>query len=292
MEARFSTTPHSEGIGAEISGLDLSVPLDDEDLMNLKTVFGKFRLLVFRKQSLTPLQQVRFSQYFGKLEDFPDPKDQADGFKTVLRVTNIDKITGSIKPVDDPGHRSFTLGTSSWHIDSSFRTIPSLASALYAIEVPKSGGETMFADSTLAYETLPSEEVEGLKTLTVIHDFEETRRRHGLPPRPPEVQAATPPAHHPLVAKRPNGKHALFVGSHAAGIEGMPYHEARELLDHLERHVSRPEYTYKHDWRAGDLIFFDNISVLHQAMPYDLLGSRRLLHRTTVAGVTPLERAN
>ena len=284
----ITVTPISSGIGAKIVGIDLSIPLSAAGLTLLKDAFDRHRILLFCDQHLTTKQQVTFSQQFGKLEDFPDPKDQADGFKTVLRVTNIDHATGKIKPVDDPGHKSFTLGTSSWHIDSSFRTLPSKASMLYAIEMPAEGGDTMFADTTLAYDALSEVEKSELNQLVIVHDFEETRRRHNLPPRPPEVRAATPPARHPLVAERDTGRRALFIGSHAAGIEGMDYAEARTKIAGLEAFTTQPQFTYRHQWRAGDMVMFDNICVMHQAMPYDLVGSRRLLHRTTVAGDAPL----
>jgi len=280
--------PFTKGIGTEITGIDLSEPLDDKDFSFISKAFEAHRLLLFKKQTLNAAEQVRFSERFGPLEDFPDPKDRADGFKTVLRVTNIDKKTDNLKPVDDPGHRSFTLGTSSWHIDSSFRQFPSLASALYAIEIPGAGGETMFADTVLAFKSLSNEIKQKIVNLKVIHDFEETRRRHGLPPRPPEVRAATPPATHPLVVERPNGVKSLFIGSHASGIEKMSQKDAKKLLDELESLCTKEEYTYTHNWEPGDLLFFDNISVLHQAKSYDLTGSRRLLHRTTVAGTSPL----
>lgn len=150
----------------------------------------------------------------------------------------------------------------------------------------------MFADTTLAYDTLPEAKKQELEDLVIIHDFEETRRRHKLPPRPPEVRAATPPARQPLVAVRDNGRRAIFIGSHAAGIEGMNYEDARAVIDELERICSKPEFTYRHKWREGDMVMFDNICVMHQAMPYDLSNSRRLLHRTTVAGNKPLEGVN
>jgi alpha-ketoglutarate-dependent taurine dioxygenase len=284
----ITVTPRPNVIGADVTGIDLSQPLTAGDFSTLTDAFNEHRILVFRDQHLTTDQQVAFSEKFGRLEDFPDPKDQADGHKTVLRVTNIDRSTDTIKPVDDPGHKSFTLGTSSWHIDSSFRTLPSKASMLYAIEMPAEGGDTMFADTTLAYDALPETEKDGLNDLVIVHDFEETRRRHNLPPRPPEVQAATPPARQPLVAERSTGRRALFIGSHAAGIEGMDYEDARAKIDALEAFTTQPQFTYRHQWRSGDMVMFDNICVMHQAMPYDLAGSRRLLHRTTVAGDAPL----
>ena len=284
--------PRDQEIGAEVTGIDLTEALQLDSFEILRNALDDHRLLIFRNLRWTVAQQIAFSKSFGTLENFPDPKDQAEGHKTVLRVTNIDRKTNAIKPVDEPGHKSFTLGTSAWHIDSSFRTLPSKASILYALEIPEKGGDTMFADTTLAYDTLPEAKKQELEDLVIIHDFEETRRRHKLPPRPPEVRAATPPARQPLVAVRENGRRALFIGSHAAGIEGMNYEDARAVIDELESICSRPEFTYRHKWREGDMVMFDNICVMHQAMPYDLSNSRRLLHRTTVAGNKPLEGVN
>lgn len=288
----INITPRDKGIGAEVRGIDLAQPLPDRAFETLQAAFDTHRLLIFRDLHWSVDQQVAFSEKFGALEDFPDPKDQAEGHKTVLRVTNIDRATDTIKPVDDPGHKSFTLGTSAWHIDSSFRTLPSKASVLYALEMPADGGDTMFADTTLAYDSLSEDRKRALEKMVIVHDFEETRRRHNLPPRPPEVQAATPPARHPLVTERKNGRRALFIGSHAAGIEGMTYEDARALIDELEEICVRPEYTYRHQWQDGDMVMFDNICMMHQAMPYDLKNSRRLLHRTTVAGDAPLAGVN
>jgi alpha-ketoglutarate-dependent taurine dioxygenase len=284
----ISVTPREGEIGAEVSGIDLSQPLGSEVFAVINKGFERYRLLVFRGQDLSVKQQIDFSERFGSLERFPDPKDQAEGYETVLRVSNIERATGNIKPVDNPGHKSFTLGTSSWHIDSSFRTLPSRASMLYGKEIPAEGGDTMFADTTLAYDALPANRRAELHGMIVVHDFEETRRRHKLPPRPSEVQAATPPARHPLVTERENGRRALFIGSHAAGIDGLPYYEARALIDELEALANTPDCTYRHKWHSGDLVMFDNICVMHQAMPYDLVNTRRLLHRTTVAGDKPL----
>ena len=292
LMAEITITPRATGIGAEVGGIDLGKPLPDKSFEALRSAFEAYRLLIFRNLHWTVDQQVAYSEKFGALEDFPDPKDQAEGHKTVLRVTNIDRATNTIKPVDDPGHKSFTLGTSAWHIDSSFRTLPSKASVLYALEMPEDGGDTMFADTTLAYDSLSEDRKRALENLVIVHDFEETRRRHKLPPRPPEVQAATPPARQPLVAERANGRRALFIGSHAASIEGMTCKDARTLIDELEEICTQPAYTYRHEWKDGDMVMFDNICMMHQAMPYDLAKSRRLLHRTTVAGDAPLAGVN
>lgn len=281
--------PFEGGVGVELRGIDLSRPVSAADLALWKRAFEIHRVLLFRGQHFTVEQHIAFSRLFGALEDFPDPKDQAEGYPMVLRVSNIERDTGRIKPVDEPGHKSFTLGTSGWHIDSSYRRVPSKASFLFAVEIPADGGgDTMFADTARAWEDLPAAKKEEIDRLVVVHDFEEARRVYGLPPRPPEVQAATPPARQPLVPHLPGGRRALFLGTHAAFIDGMDRAAGRALLDELTAFATQPRYTYRHRWRLGDLVMFDNICVMHRAMPYDLTGSRRLLHRTTVAGQGPL----
>ena len=121
----------------------------------------------------------------------------------------------------------------------------------------------------------------------MVHDFEESRKRNKLPPRPLNVSTRTPPASQPLVAEKPDRRRALFIGAHAAGIEDMPHEKARLLLDQLEKIATQPKFTYRHEWSSGDTVIYDNICVIHKAMAYNLVGTRRLLHRTTLAGTSP-----
>ena len=286
-EQSLNITPHTSAIGVTVDCINLSKKMNTATFQLLSKAFEKHRLLVLKGQRLTVEQQISFSQMFGSLEEFPTPEDRAEGHKNVLRVTNIDQDSGNIKPVDDPAHRSFTLGTSTWHIDSSFRKIPSRASILHGLEIPEEGGDTIFADTTLAYEALSNDTRKQIEKLVVVHDFEESRKRHNLPPRPFNVSTRTPPVSHPLVVERPDRRRALFIGAHAAGIEDMPREKAHLLLDQLEKTATQRKFTYQHEWSSGDTVIYDNICVMHKAMAYNLAGSRRLLHRTTIAGTSP-----
>lgn len=284
----IETIPFESGFGAELRGLDLSKPLTQPVFAQWQAAFEEFSVLVIRNQNFTDAQHVAFSQWFGELEEFVDPKDQAEGYTTILRVSNVDKYTNEIKSLDDIGHKSFTLGTSDWHIDSSFRKIMSRASLLFAREIPPSGGETKFASTSRAWEALPEARKKSIENLTVIHDFDATRHRFGLPPRPEAVRKRSPPARQPLVAKLPDGRRALLLGMHATRVESMAEDESRALLDDLLRWVTQPRFTYCHTWRVGDLVMWDNRCTIHRAMPYDIENDRRLMHRTTIAGRAPL----
>lgn len=282
--------PFPTGFGAEIRGLDLSNPVFDRATFEKwRAAWETHRVLVLHDQFFTDRQHVAFSEWFGPLEDFPDPKDwAADDLPNILRVSNVDRRTDTIKDVDEPGHKSFTLGTSDWHTDSSYLKIPCKASLLYSREVPPSGGDTMFANMEAAYAALPEKRKTEIAKLKVIHDFHWTRRRFGLPPRSPEVQAKTPAVTHPLVWTLPSGAKALLIGSHACTIEGMEEGAARNLLEELTEWAVQPQFTYRHKWRVGDLVMWDNRCTMHRAMPYELADARRVLQRTTVVGDGPV----
>lgn len=284
----MSITVHpfdDQGFAAELRGLDLSKPLTAELFATWKQAFEEHRVLVLHDQFFSDEQHIAFSKWFGPLEEFPDPKEWASDDKPMLiRVSNVDRHTNAIKDVDEPGHKSFTLGTSDWHIDSSYKRVPSKASLLYAKEVPPSGGDTMFANLVEAYDALPEAKKREIDGLFIVHDFQYTRRRFGLPPRPPEVQAKTPAVRHPLVHRLPDGRKSMLLGSHAATIDGMELEAARKLFDEITVWSTQPRFTYRHKWRVGDLVMWDNRATMHRAMPYELASDRRVLTRTTVAG--------
>lgn len=286
--AEITVLPFENGFGAELKGLNLSQPLTRRAFDIWNQAFEQYSVLVIRGQTISNAQHIAFSQWFGPLEEFEDPKDQAEGFNTIIRVSNIDKYSGEIKSLDDIGHKSFTLGTSDWHTDSSFRAVMSKASLLYAREIPSEGGDTNFASTARAWEALPDDKKAALATMTAVHDFEATRRRFGLPPRPEAVRKKLPPVSHPLVSHLPDGRKALLLGMHAASVEGLPEVQSQGLLAELTAFATQPQFTYRHRWRVGDLVMWDNRCTMHRAMPYALERGRRLLHRTTVAGDGPL----
>ena len=277
--------PFDTGLGAELRGLDLSRPLTREAFDLWNKAFLDHHVVVLRGQAFDNRQHIAFSSWFGPIEEFPDPKEWAeDDMPTVIRVSNVDRHTNAIKDVDEPGHKSFTLGTSDWHIDSSYKKVPSKCSLLFAREVPPRGGDTMFANLEAAYAELPEAKKREIDGLIIVHDFQYTRTRFGLPPRPPEIQAKTPAVRHPLVHKVQGGKKSMLLGSHAATIEGMEPAAARRLLDELTEWSTQPRFTYRHHWRVGDLVMWDNRTTMHRAMPYELADDRRVLTRTTIIG--------
>jgi alpha-ketoglutarate-dependent 2,4-dichlorophenoxyacetate dioxygenase len=298
--------PFETGFGAEIVNLDLSKPLTAETFKVWEDAFEKHGVVVLRGQNFTDAQHVEFSKWFGKLEDFPDPKDQASGLPTVLRVSNVERDSNRIKPIDDAGHKSFWLGTSDWHTDSSYRPILSKASLLFSREIPNAGGDTMFAHTGLAFDALPAAKKAEIEHLVVVHDFEETRRRNNLLSRPEAIRKANPPVRQPLVRRlahlskpdasfRSNGsenamagRRALLLGSHIAYVEGMDEKKSKALIAELTEFATQPAFTYRHKWRLGDLVMWDNRCTMHRAMEYDMQHERRVLHRTTVAGEAPL----
>jgi alpha-ketoglutarate-dependent 2,4-dichlorophenoxyacetate dioxygenase len=277
--------PFETGFAAEVRGLDLSRPLTREVFEAWNAAFEEHHVLVLHDQAFSDVQHIAFSEWFGPLEEFPDPKEWAgDDMPMLIRVSNVDRRTNAIKDVDEPGHKSFTLGTSDWHIDSSYKKVPSKCSLLYAREVPPRGGDTMFANLEAAYAALPEAKKREIDNLVIIHDFQYTRTRFGLPPRPAEIQAKTPPVKHPLVHKVAGGRKSMLLGSHAATIDGMEPGAARRLLDELTEWSTQPRFTYRHQWRVGDLVMWANRTTMHRAMPYELADDRRVLTRTTVVG--------
>jgi len=285
----LTATPIAGAKGAEITGVDLAQPLDERNFQAWLEAFETYHFLVFRDQFFTDEQFVAFSRWFGELEEHPDPKDwAAPDQPLILRVSNVFRDTDEIKPVDDVGHKSFTLGTSVWHSDSSYRQVPAKMSLLYAKEIPPSGSQTQFADMAAAFDALPDDKKAEFEKLIVVHDFETTRRHFNLPPRPKHVSDAVPPVRHPLVRSIPGGGKALLLGMHASHIEGMDEDESRELMDWLQAWSTQDRFVYTHDWRVGDLVMWDNRSSMHRAMPYPIETERRLLHRTTIIGDGPL----
>lgn len=272
-------------LGAEVIGLDLSQPLGDDRFAPIVQAHLEHHVLVFRDQRITPDQQVAFSRRFGPLQIHVLHQFQLKGHPEILVVSNI-KENGQPIGLGDAGHY--------WHSDLSYKETPSLGSMLHAQELPDEGGDTLFANMHLAYETLPAHlrrAVDGRRAEhSYLAKYEELRQRS--PWRPalsPEQIAAVQPVDHPVVRTHPgNGRKALFVGEHfTTRIVGLPDDESRALLDALFAHSTRPEHVYRHRWQPHDMVFWDNRSVIHLAAgcPDHL---RRRLNRTTIEGDVPV----
>ena len=271
-------------LGAQVLGLDLSQALSQGDFQRLHHAHLDHHVLVFRDQRITPQQQVDFSRRFGPLQIHVLRQFQLPSQPEVLIISNIVE-NGQPIGLGDAGHF--------WHSDLSYKEVPSLGSMLHAQELPDEGGDTVFANMHLAWESLPAALRHAVRGARAEHSYlsqyEELRRRN--PWRPALSQAQideVQPVTHPVVRVHPEtGRRALFVSEHfTTRIVGLPDDESRALLDELFAHSVRPEHLYVHRWQPHDLVFWDNRSLMHLATgcPPD---QRRKLYRTTIEGDAP-----
>lgn len=271
-------------LGAQVLGLDLAQPLSQGDFQRLHHAHLDHHVLVFRDQRITPQQQVDFSRRFGPLQIHVLRQFQLPSQPEVLIISNIVE-NGQPIGLGDAGHF--------WHSDLSYKEVPSLGSMLHAQELPDEGGDTVFANMHLAWESLPAALRHAVRGARAEHSYlsqyEELRRRN--PWRPALTQAQideVQPVTHPVVRVHPEtGRRALFVSEHfTTRIVGLPDDESRALLEELFAHSVRPEHLYVHRWQPHDLVFWDNRSLMHLATgcPPD---QRRKLYRTTIEGDAP-----
>jgi len=272
--------------GAEI-GFDLSGPIDDPTFREIERIFHDNVIVFFRRQTLSNEQHIAFSRRFGELDIHIVKKYLLPGHPEILLISNLRDAAGELIGLADAG---FT-----WHSDVSYRRIPSRCSLLYAKEVPQQDGavlgDTVFANCIAAYEALPHAMKRRLAGLKAIHRYA-SRRRVANSPRPKLTAAQlaeTPDIAHPIVRTHPyTGRKAIYVtAGECIGIEGMPEDEAVDLIAELDAHCVRPEFLYRHRWRVGDLVMWDNASAMHLAICDYALPQRRLMHRTTVIGSEP-----
>ena len=272
--------------GAEIV-FDLSQPIGDSTFAELERHFHDNIIVFFRDQHLTEEQQIAFSRRFGELEIHIVRKYLLPDHPEILLISNIRDENGEHIGLADAG---FT-----WHSDTSYRKYPSRCSLLLAKEVPHRDGrplgDTVFANTIAAYEALPEAMKRRLDGLKAIHRYA-MRRRIDNSPRPKLTAAQlaeTPDIAHPIVRTHPHtGRKALYVtAGECIGIEGMPEDEALDLIAGLDAHCVKPEFCYRHQWRVGDLVMWDNASAMHLAICDYALPQRRLMHRTTVIGSPP-----
>ena len=272
-------------LGAEVIGLDLAHPMADEAFVRIHRAHLDHHVLVFRDQRITPAQQIAFSRRFGPLQIHVLHQFQLAGFEEVLVVSNIKDEHGQPIGLGDAGVY--------WHSDLSYKAHPSLGSMLHAQELPATGGDTLFANMHMAWDTLPAPlraAVAGLKAEhTYLAKYAELQKRS--PWRPDlsdEQKAQVRPVVHPVVRTHPEtGRKALFVSEHfTTRLVGVPEDESAALLRELFAHSVRPEHLYRHAWQPHDMVFWDNRSLMHLAAgcPDD---QRRKLYRTTIEGDVP-----
>ena len=271
-------------LGAEVLGLDLGRPLADAEFSRIHRAHLDHHVLVFRDQRITPEQQIAFSRRFGPLQIHVLHQFLLKGHPEILIVSNV-VANGVPTGLGDAGHY--------WHSDLSYKERPSLGSMLHAQTLPAEGGDTLFANMHLAWDTLPYDlrtAVEGRQAEhSYLAKYEALRERSPWRPKLSDEQVAqVRPVVHPIVRTHPEtGRKALFVSEHfTTAVVGLPADESDELLRRLFEHSVRPAHLYRHVWQPHDMVFWDNRSLMHLAAgcPDDL---PRRLFRTTIEGDAP-----
>jgi len=271
--------------GAEITGVDLT-RLDDATFEHIEDAFETYSVLVFPNQNLDDDAQIAFSRRFGELEKTQGHIANNFQVKHVSEITNLDP-DGKLMAPDDP-RVLYRLGQRNWHSDSSFKRVPAKASLLHARKLPPDGGDTQFASLRAAYDALPEARKRELEDKVAIHHYAYSRRNGGYALTNEAEDKRFPPVPQAMIRANPvNGRKALYVGSHASHIRGMPEDEGRALLKELLDFATQDQFTYLHHWKVGDLVMYDNRAALHRARPYKITEHPRILHRTTVMGEGP-----
>jgi taurine dioxygenase len=268
-------------LGTEIAGVDLSKPLSQDDVETIEETWRERLVVVFRGQRLSDPQLLAFSRNFGEL-DPPGPNPYGEPFnKEHPEINVISNVIENGKPIGNLGD-----GEAVWHADMTYVDLPPKAAMLHSLEVPPCGGNTYFANMIAAYETLPADLRKAAEGKVAVHDA--SRNSAGMLRKGyKEVTDVreTVGARHPLVRTNPKtGRKALFLGRRPnAYVLGLEVADSEALLDSLWAHATQPCFAMCHEWQVGDLLMWNNLSVLHRRDPFDP-ESRRVMHRTQIRG--------
>lgn len=277
----LSVTNLNAPLGAQVRGIDLSKPLAHAERDAIEDAWRTRLVVVFPGQNLSDPQLLALSRQFGEL-DPPGPNPYGEPFnKAYPEINVISNVIENGKPIGNLGD-----GEAVWHADMTYVDVPPKAAMLHALEVPASGGNTYFADMFAAYETLPANLKEAAAGKIAVHDA--SRNSAGMLRKGyPDVTDVrrTVGARHPLVRTDPEtGRKALFLGRRPNSyVIGLDVAESEALLDALWAHATQARFVMLHEWRVGDLLMWNNLSVLHRRDPFDPK-SRRVMHRTQIKG--------
>ena len=271
----LSTRPLTPTFGLEILDVDLRQPTDNM-IAEIDALWVKHPVLLLRNQLLDEVQQIAFSKRFGEINIHVRTDIRSRSHPEVVMVSNLRLENG-----DNIG--ALASGEAKWHTDSCYKSKPDTGSLLYALEVPDDGGKTAWANLQLAYEVLPDAtktKLAGKRGQYAYNIFNVDITKDD---DVKDIRTMTPDVVHPLVLKQPvsERKGLYFDPLQTYGIEDMDVSESRPLLDELTAHITQPNFIFKHRWRRGDIVLWDNCRVLHRREPFDPMVPR-LLKRTTI----------
>ena len=244
-------------LGAQIEGVSVSEPLSDVQTAFIKKIWHEHHIVLFREQNAEPREIIEFAGNFGDLDDHAStPYYRLENFPQLMEITT--------RPINGRPSETRNVGRN-WHSDYSYTQRPAAASMLFCVEPAPVGGDTMFCNMVKAYETLSKPMQKIVDELHSVYDISLTA---GLFQRDPkeveETRKLNPPIAHPTVRVHPeSGKKALYVSERVSHFHGMTGEESKPLIDYLCYHATRPENVYRHVWRAGDLLCWDNRTTMH-----------------------------
>ncbi|NYT24385.1 TauD/TfdA family dioxygenase [Alcaligenaceae bacterium] len=284
---KIELRPLADLIGAEILNIDLSEALSPGAAKELEGCFNKHSVLLFRDQDITEQNHIDFSRHFGDLEIHVLREYLLPNHPEILVISNIEENGRGIG-ISDAGQY--------WHTDLSYKENPSRCSVLYGKEIPdpsgdRTYGDTCFVSTVAAFDDLDEDMKSYLQTLKAEHHYqaryhkmkENNKTRKDLTE---EQKKEVPAVVHPVVRTHPfTGRKSLYVNEgFTTGIVGLPEDESTTLLNELYKHSRQEKFMYRHKWRKGDVLMWDNSATQHLAIADYALPQRRLMHRTTVAG--------
>jgi len=282
MPVNLEIIPTNAALAAEVRGLDLAEPMDQATFAVIEHAYDEYGVLFFRDQRITPEQQVAFTRRFGDIEfNIFGERWSVPGSPEIVVVSN---ITDDGKPI------GIRRAGENWHSDMSYTARPPRGTMLYAHETPTIHGlplgDTEFASAAAAWDTLPATMQSFLDGKRGVFDFR--ARKRALTPTQAEIDR-NPPVKHPIVRTHPHtGRKSLYVmRDDCTAIDGLDEEEAEALICALADHIVKPAFIYRHQWRVGDLLLWDNCTVQHRAIQDYDLPQRRLMHRTTMGGAIP-----
>ncbi len=275
--------PLSDALGAEVVGPDWSRPLDPHTRAELNEAFLEFHLLCLRAEPLDALAFARLARCFG------EPKAQLITSERRGNVAEVSQLESTYQSAADKPDDMRKVRLTGWHTDDSYFPVPAKATMLQALAIPESGGQTHFANMQAAYEDLPEAMKARVDGLSAIHRYH-TRRAMAPPPElTTEERAETQDAVHPLVrVHEQTGRKAIYFNANRTdGIVGLSERESDALLDRLHEHTIQAKYQYHHSWRVGDILLWDNRSLIHSVDMDFPVGQRRVHQRILLAGTPP-----
>ncbi len=276
----YRITPLSPHTGAEVRGLDLNDGVDPETRAALNRAFLDHHVLVIRGQSFTPPQFLAAAQIFGELFQHDKREMHVPGWPQIYYVSNEQTV---------PGKRYISGET--FHTDHSNHPSPPKATLLFPVSLPRTGGDTQYVNMHLAYDDLPAAMKGRIDGLKGVHVYLSKYSPRELRPLSDESsRLVPPPGIHPLVRTHPeNGRKALYLNPvRIESIEGMADRDALHLVAELMTHATQTKYEYRHRWRYGDMVIWDNRSVIHKANPDYDMSERRYLYRLMLKGEPPV----